>query len=255
VTGWVCEEKSPKIAQNRPKSPKIAPKRPKAPKSAQNVAKPVFDRTFSTRAHYVGENLANLVTLHMTQKHYGLQKARSRFYETVISSQTEPELLSPQKNWRRCKSHKWSRKGDTHVCTCGQKSKTSLPMHRYVHRQTRVKKWKILLWSVCESVEKSVRQCCQMVYFKTKSPSLGIFWRALEWKMLVYFLAIGYNLWQFVYVPTAVWCSLWSFGIYFPYWYVWTNEISGNPGHSKSVKTRFLCPAQKCTFYWSSMAL
>jgi ATP-dependent protease Clp ATPase subunit len=84
--------------KNRPKSPKSDQKRPKATKIAQNVAKPVFDRTFSTRAHYVGENLTNLVTLLMTQKHYGLQKARSRFYETEISSQTEPELLSPQKN-------------------------------------------------------------------------------------------------------------------------------------------------------------
>jgi hypothetical protein len=36
-----------------------------------------------------------------------------------------------------------------------------------------------------------------MVYFKTKSPNLGIFWRALEWKMLVYFMAIWYNVWPF----------------------------------------------------------
>jgi hypothetical protein len=32
-------------------------------------------------------------------------------------------------------------------------------------------------------------QGCQMVYFKTKNPNLGIFWSALEWKMLVYFTA------------------------------------------------------------------
>jgi hypothetical protein len=29
-----------------------------------------------------------------------------------------------------------------------------------------------------------------MVYFQTKSPNLGKFWRALEWKMLVYFIPI-----------------------------------------------------------------
>jgi hypothetical protein len=34
------------------------------------------------------------------------------------------------------------------------------------------------------------RQGCQMVYFQTKNPNLGTFWRALEWKMLVYFMAI-----------------------------------------------------------------
>jgi hypothetical protein len=38
------------------------------------------------------------------------------------------------------------------------------------------------------------RQGCQMVYFKTKNLNLGIFWRALEWKMLVYFTTDWYNL-------------------------------------------------------------
>jgi hypothetical protein len=32
---------------------------------------------------------------------------------------------------------------------------------------------------------------CQMVYFKTKNPNLGKFWRALECKMFVYFRVIG----------------------------------------------------------------
>jgi hypothetical protein len=42
-----------------------------------------------------------------------------------------------------------------------------------------------------------------MVYFQTKNPNLGIFGRALEWKMLVffghleYFTAICYILWPF----------------------------------------------------------
>jgi hypothetical protein len=31
-------------------------------------------------------------------------------------------------------------------------------------------------------------QGCQVVYFKTKNPNLYKFWRALEWKMLVYFM-------------------------------------------------------------------
>jgi hypothetical protein len=29
-----------------------------------------------------------------------------------------------------------------------------------------------------------------MLYFKTKNPHLGKFWRVLQWKMLVYYMAI-----------------------------------------------------------------
>jgi hypothetical protein len=31
---------------------------------------------------------------------------------------------------------------------------------------------------------------CQSVYFKAKNQNLDIFWRAVEWKMLVYFTAV-----------------------------------------------------------------
>jgi hypothetical protein len=47
-------------------------------------------------------------------------------------------------------------------------------------------------------------QGCQMVYFLNKNPTLGKFWRALEWKNvcrvydhLEYFKAFWYNLWPF----------------------------------------------------------
>jgi hypothetical protein len=40
-------------------------------------------------------------------------------------------------------------------------------------------------------------QDCQMVYLHTKNPNLGIFWRALDWKMLLSFIQIWDNLWQF----------------------------------------------------------
>jgi hypothetical protein len=33
--------------------------------------------------------------------------------------------------------------------------------------------------------------------FKPKYTNLGTFWKALQWKMLVYFAAISYNLWPF----------------------------------------------------------
>jgi hypothetical protein len=31
---------------------------------------------------------------------------------------------------------------------------------------------------------------CQIVYFRTKNPNLGTFWRALELKMLIYFMIV-----------------------------------------------------------------
>jgi hypothetical protein len=40
-------------------------------------------------------------------------------------------------------------------------------------------------------------QGCQMVYFQTKNPNLGKFGRVLQWKMLVYFMAIWYILRSF----------------------------------------------------------
>jgi hypothetical protein len=33
-------------------------------------------------------------------------------------------------------------------------------------------------------------QGCRMAFFQTKNPTLGKFWRALQWKMLVYFMDI-----------------------------------------------------------------
>jgi hypothetical protein len=46
-----------------------------------------------------------------------------------------------------------------------------------------------------------------MVYFQTKNPNLGKFWRALECKMLVYFMTI----WNIL--RTFGICNLWPFGI------------------------------------------
>jgi hypothetical protein len=38
--------------------------------------------------------------------------------------------------------------------------------------------------------DQSLEQGCQMVYFQTKNPNLGKFWRALDWTMLIYFMTI-----------------------------------------------------------------
>jgi hypothetical protein len=41
------------------------------------------------------------------------------------------------------------------------------------------------------------KQGCQMVYFQTKNPNLGNFWRALQFKMFVYFVDIWSTLQPF----------------------------------------------------------
>jgi hypothetical protein len=47
-----------------------------------------------------------------------------------------------------------------------------------------------------------------MVYFQTKNPNLGKFWRALVWKMLIYFM----DIWN---ISTDIWDSLWPFGTFY----------------------------------------
>jgi hypothetical protein len=38
--------------------------------------------------------------------------------------------------------------------------------------------------------KKRRNQGCQMVYFQTKNPNLGKYWSDLDWKMLIYFMAV-----------------------------------------------------------------
>jgi hypothetical protein len=70
-----------------------------------------------------------------------------------------------------------------------------------------------------------------MVYFQTKNPNLGKIWRALEWKMLLYFMTIWTR-----YI-SAVWYNLWPFGtvcghlVYFSFLVCLDKEKSGNPGY------------------------
>jgi hypothetical protein len=49
-----------------------------------------------------------------------------------------------------------------------------------------------------------LKQGCQMVYFQTENTNLGKFWRALEWKMLVYFMA-PCNILQHLVYFMAIW--------------------------------------------------
>jgi hypothetical protein len=62
------------------------------------------------------------------------------------------------------------------------------------------------------------KQGCQMVYFQTKNPTLGKFWRALDWKMLIYFMVIWNILWRFR-IFYGHWYILYSFGTFFRFWY------------------------------------
>jgi hypothetical protein len=87
------------------------------------------------------------------------------------------------------------------------------------------------------------KQGCQMVCFQTKNPNLGKFWKALEWKMLVYLMVIWNMLWSFgicyghLEYVMVIWNILRSFGIfyghlvmlyliYFPsFWYIVSRKI------------------------------
>jgi hypothetical protein len=76
-------------------------------------------------------------------------------------------------------------------------------------------------------------QSCQMVYFQAKNPNFGKIWRALEWKMLLYFMTI-WNIKRPFGIIYGLTCGqirrgLWSFGIFFPVLVCLDREKSGNP--------------------------
>jgi hypothetical protein len=63
------------------------------------------------------------------------------------------------------------------------------------------------------------RKGCQIVCFRTKNPDVGVFWRALDWKVLKYFVSI--------------WNILQTFGIFYDHlvhfvliWYIFMFSAS-----------------------------
>jgi hypothetical protein len=90
-------------------------------------------------------------------------------------------------------------------------------------------------------------QVCQIVNFQKKIPSLGKFWRVLQWKILVYFMAIWYILWylgilcgHLVYFPVLVYCT--------------TTNLATLPGHRGGpwyFSTK-LCSAQSRQKDWKA---
>jgi hypothetical protein len=74
-----------------------------------------------------------------------------------------------------------------------------------------------------------------MASFQTKNPNLGKFWRALDWKLLIYFMAI--------------WNILQTFGIFYNHlahfvliWYIFF-RFGYHEGTKKNLATLILGPA------------
>jgi hypothetical protein len=55
-----------------------------------------------------------------------------------------------------------------------------------------------------EQVSRAETRVARWHAFKPKIPNSGKFWRALQWKMLIYF--------------TAFWYILWPFGLFYGFW-------------------------------------
>jgi hypothetical protein len=70
-----------------------------------------------------------------------------------------------------CKSYEYN-----YILTKKVAPRQSKKLHKAV---TRLR----LLWTNFFFTE---NQGCQMIYFQTKNPNLGKFWRVLQWKMSVY---------------------------------------------------------------------
>jgi hypothetical protein len=78
-----------------------------------------------------------------------------------------------------------------------------------------------------------------MVYFQTKNPNLGKFWTTLDWKMLIYFMAV-------LEYSTDIWDILRQFGtfcvhlVHFSGFGIMHQVKSGNPGlrSRKNLKLR-----------------
>jgi hypothetical protein len=71
---------------------------------------------------------------------------------------------------------------------------------------------------------------CQMVYFQTKNPNLGKFWRELQWKMLVFLWTFGLLYGHLVYFMD-IWYIFRTFGLPFlrTFEIFWSNLVNFFP--------------------------
>jgi hypothetical protein len=56
-------------------------------------------------------------------------------------------------------------------------------------------------------------QGCQMAYFQTNTPNWGKLWWVLQWKDV-------YTFYGHLVYCTAIWYTLWPFGIFYVIWYI-----------------------------------
>jgi hypothetical protein len=63
-----------------------------------------------------------------------------------------------------------------------------------------------------------------MVYFQTKNPHLGKFWRVFQWEMLVYFIAV-WSILRAIGIFVANWYFYCHLVYFFPFWYVEERKI------------------------------
>jgi hypothetical protein len=92
-------------------------------------------------------------------------------------------------------------------------------------------------------------------YFETKNHTLGEFCRALQWKMMVHFMAIWYILWPFgVFFGHLVYFSLFGICI-FPVLVCFTNKNLATPTKKKKLKRSVHAGCGKngmvCLHLWS----
>jgi hypothetical protein len=66
------------------------------------------------------------------------------------------------------------------------------------------------MWQKTRVRSSARKQGCQMVYFQTKNPNLGTFWRA--WKVKCWYILRPWGIFK------AIWYNLWPFGIVCDYW-------------------------------------
>jgi hypothetical protein len=91
--------------------------------------------------------------------------------------------------------------------------------------------------------------CCRVArwHFSNQNPDLGKVWRVFQWDMLVYGHLVYF---------TAIWYSLWPFGILGVIWYIFSRfgifylEKSGNPGLLKVFAS---CLATRDEWFFSSL--
>jgi hypothetical protein len=108
-------------------------------------------------------------------------------------------------------------------------------------------------------------QGCQMVYFQTKNAKLDKFWRAFDWKILIYFMATWNILQTFgifyrhLEYFTDIWNILQTFGIFYRHlehvmtiWYILCSFGTFFPGLASCIKKNLATLKWFCPTFFAS---